>query len=66
MLSFEWDPEKIDDPLHSRDEERLVLIGISHKNRFLIVVHAERNEKIRIISARKSTKSERRFYESNG
>ncbi len=56
----------IDDPLHSHDEERLVLIGMSHKNRFLTVVHTERNENIRIISARKSTKSERRFYESNG
>ncbi|NHZ71897.1 MAG: BrnT family toxin [Aquificales bacterium] len=57
----------IDDPLYSRNnEERSVLIGISHKNRFLTVVHTERNEKIRIISARKSTKSERRFHESNG
>ena len=55
----------IDDPLHSQDEERMVIIGISSKNRFLTVVHTDREERIRIISARKSTKSERRFYENN-
>ena len=55
----------IDDPLHSHDEERLVIIGMSQNNRFLTVVHVERSEKIRIISARKSTKNERRFYESD-
>ena len=32
----------IDDPLHSRDEDRMVQIGISHKNRLLVVVHIER------------------------
>jgi len=42
----------IDDPLHSRDEERLVLIGISHKNRFLTIVHTERSEKVRIMGLR--------------
>lgn len=55
----------IHDPLHSEDEERLVLIGISHKNRTLIVVHTERGDNIRIISARKATKKERSYYESN-
>ena len=55
----------IGDPLHSQDEERLVIIGVSRKNRFLTVVHTDRGEKVRIISARKSTKSERRFYENN-
>ena len=56
----------ISDPLHSQDEERMVIIGVSHKNRFLTVVHTDRGKKVRIISARKSTKSERRFYENNG
>lgn len=55
----------IDDPLHSIDEERLVLIGMSHKNRLLVVVHTERGDNIRIIGARKATKKERKNYESN-
>ena len=55
----------IDDPLHSTVEERMVQIGISHKNRLLVVVHSERGDNIRIISARKATKKERNNYESN-
>lgn len=55
----------IDDPLHSNDEKRLVLIGMSYDNRILVVVHTERGDKIRIISARKATKKERKYYESN-
>jgi len=55
----------IDDPLHSTDEERMVQIGISHKNRLLVVVHTEIGDTIRIISARKATKKERNNYESN-
>ncbi len=55
----------IDDPLHSYDEERLVLIGMSYKNRLLVVVHTEREDSIRIISARKAVKRERRYYENN-
>ena len=55
----------IDDPLHSIEEERLVLIGMSYKNRLLVVVHTERGEDIRIISARRATKIERNNYESN-
>ncbi|MBW2167467.1 MAG: BrnT family toxin [Deltaproteobacteria bacterium] len=55
----------IDDPLHSNDEKRLVLIGMSYNNRMLVVVHTERGDNIRIISARKATKKERKYYESN-
>jgi len=55
----------IDDPLDSIDEERLILIGMSQKNRILVVVHTERVDNIRIISARKTTKNEREYYESN-
>ena len=55
----------IDDPLHSSEEERLVLIGMSFKNRLTIVVHTERGDNIRIISARKATKKERKYYENN-
>jgi len=55
----------IDDPLHSIDEERLILIGMSQKNRVLVVVHTERGDNIRIITARKAIKEERKSYESN-
>jgi uncharacterized protein len=55
----------IHDPLHSDEEDRFILIGNSYKNRLLVVVHTERGNKIRIISARKATKKERKQYEEN-
>ena len=55
----------IHDPLHSDKEDRFILIGSSIKNRLLVVVHTERGNKIRIISARKTTKKERKKYEEN-
>jgi uncharacterized DUF497 family protein len=54
----------IDDPLHSDEENRLIIIGESIEHLLLVVVHTERNDHIRIISARKATKIERRYYES--
>jgi uncharacterized DUF497 family protein len=53
------------DPLHSEDESRLVLIGNSHRNRLLVVIHTERGDRVRIISARKAKKKERQHYEEN-
>jgi len=53
------------DPLHSDEEDRFILIGTSIKNRLLVVVHTERSDKIRIISARKATTKERKHYEEN-
>jgi uncharacterized DUF497 family protein len=53
------------DPLHSESEDRFVLIGSSHKNRLLVVIHTEHEERIRIISARKAAKDERKQYEEN-
>ncbi len=53
----------ISDPLHSADEDRFVILGISNQQRLLIVVHTYRNNKIRIISARIATPRERRQYE---
>ena len=53
----------IDDPMHSEDEDRLILIGQSKAFKTLIVIHVERRESIRIISARKATKHEQKFYE---
>jgi len=54
----------ISDPEHSIDEDRFILLGLSAKLRLLIVVHAykENDEVIRIISARKATKSESKYY----
>ena len=53
------------DPLHSADEDRFVLIGHSHRNRLLVIVHTEQGNKIRIISARKATRKEKEKYEEN-
>jgi len=55
----------INDPLHSTGEVRMVQIGISHHNRLLVVVHTERGDNIRIISARKANRKERGNYESD-
>jgi len=53
------------DPLHSEEEDRFVLIGSSHRSRLLVVVHTDRDDKIRLISARKASKKEREQYEEN-
>jgi uncharacterized DUF497 family protein len=52
-----------DDPDHSDSETRMLLIGASERLRILVVVYAERGEKIRIISARRATHFERNQYE---
>ena len=51
------------DSLHSSNEARELIFGFSNKNRLLIVSYTERINKIRIISARKVTKNERKLYE---
>lgn len=51
------------DPDHSKDEERYITIGHSHLGRTLIVAHTDRGDRIRIISARELTKTERKAYE---
>jgi len=55
----------IPDPLHSEDEDRFVLLGYSENNRLLVVIHTDRNDRIRIISARLATKKERKRYEED-
>jgi uncharacterized DUF497 family protein len=52
----------IPDPQHSDAEDRFVTIGRSAFERVLVVVHAERGDRIRIISARAATPRERRVY----
>ena len=58
----------IDDPEHSLDEDRFVLLGVSAASRLLVVVHCYRvgDQVIRIISARKADRMERRQYEERG
>jgi uncharacterized DUF497 family protein len=51
------------DPDHSIGEERYVIIGLSNRNRLLIVAHTDLNDCIRLISAREVTRRERRLYE---
>lgn len=53
----------IPDPDHSEREERFILLGLSYRNRLVVVVHTERHDDIRIISARKAVRTERRQYE---
>lgn len=51
------------DPDHWDDESRYITIGESTRRRLLIVSHADRARRIRIISAREVTRQERRIYE---
>jgi hypothetical protein len=71
QVSFKEASTVFDDPLfitfldveHSDDEERYITLGLSQRNRLLLLAHTDRKGTIRIISARKATKNERRFYE---
>jgi uncharacterized protein len=53
----------VEDPRHSEAEDRFVLVGRSHQGRLLAVMHTERGDRVRIISARQVTPGERRQYE---
>lgn len=55
----------IDDPDHSEDEERFIILGLSSTARLLVVCHCYRASEtvIRIISARKATRKETQYYE---
>ena len=52
------------DEHHSEQEDRFIMLGLSIRSRILVVCHCERESGnvIRIISARKATKSERQYY----
>ncbi|MEH2198097.1 BrnT family toxin [Nostoc sp.] len=58
LLSFTFP-----DSDHSIGESRYIIIGISRFGQLLVVAHTDRAEKVRIISARKATSQERKFYE---
>jgi len=54
----------IPDPDHSANEDRFILLGTSISSRLLVVCHCVRSgDTIRIISARKAQKQERKVYE---
>lgn len=48
----------------AQGEQRFVVIGIDHLWRLLVVVYTDRGNRIRLISARPATRSERKQYES--
>ena len=54
----------IDDPDHSEDEDRFILLGLSSTSKMLVVCHCyrENDEVIRIISARKASRKESKTY----
>lgn len=54
----------INDPEHSEEEERFIVLGLSNKANLLVVCHCYRASEtvIRIISARKATKTESQYY----
>lgn len=54
----------IPDSDHSRGESRYITLGWSTLGRLLVVVHVDRNTIVRIISARTTTRTERRHYEN--
>ena len=50
------------DPVHSIAEERFITIGMSNRNRLIVTVHTDRNNTIRIISARRAAGKEIKQY----
>ena len=55
----------IPDTAHSQTEDRFIILGLSHRQRLLVVVHTGRGDNIRIISARPASRRERRQYEAS-
>ena len=51
------------DPDHSINESRFITIGLSTGGKIIILSHTDRGDRTRIISARKATRKEQRFYE---
>ncbi len=51
------------DPSHSAEEEREITIGYTARHQVAFVSHSQRGDRVRIISARKATRRERKQYE---
>lgn len=62
---YDEEARVINDPEHSEEEERFVILGLSKKANLLVVCHCYRASEtvIRIISARKATKTETKQYQ---
>jgi uncharacterized DUF497 family protein len=56
----------IDDPDHSIQEDRYLTMGLSSSRRLLVVSHTDYGGVVRIISARKANRRERKDYEDGG
>ncbi len=52
-----------EDPDHSINEHRYITFGLSFYKRLLVVSHTDRGEGVRVISARKMTRREKKIYE---
>jgi len=61
---FDENAIEFDDPDHSTNEERFILLGLSQSLKVLVVCHCYREDEsiIRIISARKATRKEQKVY----
>jgi uncharacterized DUF497 family protein len=54
------------DPDHSTFEQRFITVGLSSGNRVFIIAHTDHGDTTPIISARKATRGEQKFYEEKG
>ena len=63
-MFYDESAKLISDPDHSEDEDRLILLGVSHSLRVILVCHCYRSggNVIRIISARKAPPKESKAY----
>ena len=63
---YDFEALVIDDPEHSKEEERFIILGLSKTAKLLVVCHCYRESEtvIRIISARKATKTEAKYYKN--
>ncbi|MDR1030058.1 MAG: BrnT family toxin [Treponema sp.] len=66
-ISFEEAKTVFYDPDHSKEEDPFIILGLSKALNLLIVCHCykEKEEQIRIFSARKATKNEKKQYGGN-
>ena len=64
-LTFEWDSNKAAQNI-ANGEQRFVTLGVSFRQRLVVVAHTDLEERIRIISARRATGAERQYNEEEG
>lgn len=63
QIFFDKSLKTLIDKKHSKQEKRLIALGITNKNRKLFIAFTLRGKKIRIISARDMSKKEQKLYE---